>query len=687
MATKWLPSTPKSPPPIAPDRTFERGIDMSAWHVPSLSSRSRIVLGSLLFLSVVTTAGLGAAQSKSVLTYHNDSLRTGWNSDETILAPANVPSLHLVPPVSPNCATTVCLDEQVDAQPLLVPGLTIGGATYDVLYVATEANTIYALNAATGAVLLTRNFGAPVPQSALPGQCNNNSGVVGINSTPVIDLASSTMYVMVYTYDNNAPTYRLYAIDLSTLSDKASVTVSASARLSNGSTYTFDPSVSRQRSALLLASNGNIYAGFASFCDINANLSRGWLLGWRPGSLTPLPANHLDDQLAKSTNNFFLSSIWMSGYGVAADASSYLYFATGNSDYSGTSYSTTTNLSESIVKMSPDLTSVVSFFTPGSSFGVKYLDQTDNDTGSGGVMLLPDQPGFTAGLAVQAGKVGQMYLLNRSNLGGYRPNKNNVLGIYSIGGCWCGDSYFQGWDSTGRIVSSGGSNIIIWRVQASSTPKLVQESVSPTLTNGQDGGFLTSVSSNGTQNLIVWAVGRPVDSNPANVTLYAFDPLAAAQGSSSWLFSAVAGTWPNTTGNANIVPVVANGRVYVASYRQLAIFEPSSGSTAPQTAQAPLQALSDATQPVEPDATQLPPHGHEIFGKISSVDGNMITVVTRKGALINVDATQAVQTYQSVVLLNGEAVRMLGSYNAANVFEATVITHAKLSPKLWLPDR
>ena len=134
-------------------------------------------------------------------------------------------------------------------------------------------------------------------------------------------------------------------------------------------------------------------------------------------------------------------------------------------------------------------------------------------------------------------------------------------------------------------------------------------------------------------------------------------------------------------------PVVANGRVYVASYKELAIFAPGTGSTAPQTAQALSSAPSGTTQPLVPDSAQLPPDGHEIFGEIKSVDGNMITIATRKGAPIDVDATQAVQDHQSVVLLRGEAVRILGSYNAANIFEATTITRAKRSPKLWPPDR
>src|SRR5262249_12638395 len=155
------------------------------------------------------------------------------------------------------------------------------------------------------------------PQSALPGHCNNNSSVVGINSTPVIDLPSNTLYAMIYTYENNTQVYRLHAVDLGTLQDKVTpAVVQATATLADGSHWSFQPGYSRQRNALLEA-NGNIYAGFGSFCDNYANISRGWLLGWQMGSLTPLAANHLDNMLtpAQSPNHFFLSSIWASGYG------------------------------------------------------------------------------------------------------------------------------------------------------------------------------------------------------------------------------------------------------------------------------------------------------------------------------------------------------------------------------------
>ena len=115
------------------------------------------------------------------------------------------------------------------------------------------------------------------------------------------------MYVMVYSYENNTPIYRLHAVDLTTLNDKVTpAVVSASARLSTGGgVYNFNPSVSRQRSGLLIAANGNIYAAFASFCDVNANLSRGWLLGWQAASLTPLRLIHLDNLPPNSNNDIF----------------------------------------------------------------------------------------------------------------------------------------------------------------------------------------------------------------------------------------------------------------------------------------------------------------------------------------------------------------------------------------------
>lgn len=88
----------------------------------------------------------------------------------------------------------------------------------------------------------------------------------------------------------------------------------------------------------MLQANGNVYAAFTSFCDFAANYSRGWVLGWRTGTLTPLPANEIIDRQAEAqtltTNyqNYYLSSMWMSGSAIASDGSGDLFFMTGNSN-------------------------------------------------------------------------------------------------------------------------------------------------------------------------------------------------------------------------------------------------------------------------------------------------------------------------------------------------------------------
>ncbi len=496
----------------------------------------------------------------AVTTYHYDNLRTGWNRHEEHLKPHRVQSADF------KMLHAVTLDDQVDVQPLVVPHvkITAGSSTgeHEVVYVATESNTVYAIDAKTGNVLLSPNFGPPVPT---PLGCGNNGPNVGVDGTPVIDHESKTMYVIVYTLEAGNPAYRLHELDLGNLTDKIPpVLVTASHQLANHTTFNFDARYQRQRPGLLLA-NGNVYAGFGSFCDFAANLSRGWLLGWKAGSLSPLPANQLNDTQTSPPHSFFLSSIWMSGYGLAADPSGNIYFVTGNSETN--SYDGTTNIQESVVKLSSDLSTVLSLFTPSDQAG---LDSADNDYGSGGALLLPELAGATPRLTAAAGKDGRLFILNRDNLGGYTPGgPDKFVGKVDIGACWCGPSYFS--HDGPRIVSSGGSNVSLWKVQTTPSFSITQEASSPALSTGQDGGFFTAVSSDGDDDIIIWAVSRPTNNSPADISLYAF--AGKPSGSSlTQLFSGVAGTWPNTGGNSNIVPVVANGRVFVASNKQLSIF-------------------------------------------------------------------------------------------------------------------
>jgi hypothetical protein len=372
---------------------------------------------------------------------------------------------------------------------------------------------------------------------------------------------------MAYTQDVSAPAYRLHALNLGSLIDKVTPRiVTGSHTLSNGTKFVFNATYQRQRPGLLLA-NGNVYAGFGSFCDYSANVSRGWLLGWNASSLDPLSANQVLDTQATSPNTFFLSSIWMSGYGLAADHSGNVVFVTGNSEPS--TYDGVTNIQESVVKVSSDLTTVVDLFTPWNQ---PTLDEHDWDFGSGGVLVLPDQPGSTPHLAVAAGKTGTMFLMNEDDLGGYSTTKNNVLGSYKIGGCWCGESYFvDPTDGAARVVSSGAESVEVWKLQTSPSPTLSKVSTSPPVGTGEEGGFFTSVSSNGEKNPIIWAVSRPASASSNGIALYAFNPESGGS-TMSQIFQGAAGTWPNVGGKSNLVPVVANGKVYVANYKQLLIF-------------------------------------------------------------------------------------------------------------------
>jgi hypothetical protein len=522
--------------------------------------RNRLVYCISAVIAQILASSLLVAAQVSVTTYHNDSYRTGWNSQETVLTPTAVHSASF------GVLHTITLDDQADAEPLVVPNVNITAGSHQgihtVVYEATQSNSIYAIDTTSGTVLLNPNFGPPVVH---PLNCGKNTPDVGINSTPVIDLSSNTLYAVSYTQQSTGPAYFVHALDLGSLTDKvAPQLVTGSHTLTNGTTFTFNATYQRQRPALLLA-NGNVYAAFGSFCDLAGNLSRGWVLGWQTGTLAPLAGNQLLDTQASDTDDVFLSSVWMSGYGPAADDSGNVLFVTGNSDKSGNTYDGVTDIEESVIQVSSDLTTVLDLFTPDD---VGDLDEHDLDFGSGGVMVLPDQPGSIPHLAVAAGKVGSMFFMNEDDLGGYSTTGNNVLGTYTIGDCWCGPAYFvDPKDGVARVVSSGGSTVRVWKVLTSPTPSLTQVTSAPLKSAGS--GFFTSVSSNGSSNAIIWALSRPSPTQ-STVSLYAFDPDVGGT-TMKQLFEGTAGTWPTDGSNTNLVPAVANGKVFVASYKELVI--------------------------------------------------------------------------------------------------------------------
>ncbi len=368
----------------------------------------------------------------NVITHHYDNLRTGWNQNEWVLNTSDVN------PQSFGLLYTVPVDDQVDAQPLVVGLPESDGRTQlirDVAYVVTENNTVYAIDAETGVVLNSRHLGTPVPQAALPGRCGNNGPNVGITSTPVIDLDKRRIYLVAYTMENGQPVYRLHALDLRTLQDTvgSGVVVTAAQTLTDGTVYLFNAAVTRQRPALLEA-NGNIYAAFGSFCDLMTNITRGWVLGWDSRGLDPLPANQLNDRLSTSPSGMFLSSIWMSGAGIAADGNGHLFFVTANSD--AATYVPPENIQESVVEMSGDLRRILGLYTPGNQ---QTLDQDDWDFGSGGVLIVPPQKSLPLPhLAVAAGKAGYLTLMNRDAFAGL-SNPGKVVQSFIVGACFCAE--------------------------------------------------------------------------------------------------------------------------------------------------------------------------------------------------------------------------------------------------------
>jgi hypothetical protein len=415
----------------------------------------------VLAAMVAAHAQTGAA----IVTEHYDYMRTSWNSAETVLTPQLLSASNN----RFGLLVTVALDQTVDAQPLVVPNQNVAcGAyathaclpgAYEVVYVATENNTVYAINGANGAILMRRNFG--------PADI-----VWGIRATPYADLVSGHLYFFAAIRFESSNIISLHSINLEDLTDatpKFGVNRSkVSSTFANGTEATFTPSDEKERTALLLV-NGTIYAGFASKDENRIRLvgpGRGWLVAFDPVTLAVSGTSFLTNKLSSSLDNDFLSSIWMSGSGIAADGdgtgaqAGYLYFATGNSDPCGCSYDKVNNIGNRVVKISPDLSTVVDIFTPSNE---SIMDKYDVDLGSGGVMKIPPQGANFPSLLVAGGKDGRLFLLNTDNLGGYTPGgTNNVLGVVTQGGCWCAPSYFMGPEGIGRVVSSGGNTVITW---------------------------------------------------------------------------------------------------------------------------------------------------------------------------------------------------------------------------------
>jgi hypothetical protein len=309
---------------------------------------------------------------------------------------------------------------------------------------------------------------------------------------------------------------------------------------------------------------------------------------------------------------------------------------------------------------------VLSWFTPvGPVYGQAHDDESDGDFGSGGVMLVPEDGASGMHLAVTAGKTSPVIVLDRDAMGG----RGKFLASAPSGGCWCGPSFFIGSDGIGRVVLSTGASVQVYQIQTTPSVALINP-VKAALVTGQDGGFFTSVSS---RNLVagtavVWAVTRPVSPNPGTIQLVAISPATGAT-----LLRTPAGTWPNNGANANLVPTVANGHVYVASYKNLSIFGLGTGGRA-----------IAFQPPAAPEPAAL--LGHEVSGIIETISSGRMTLRLRDNRVVDVDDARAAAEGLTFPLSPGAAATVMGGYRG-NTLVARAIQHAKPFALNWPADR
>ena len=355
------------------------------------SARACRRLGLVAALILATAFATAAQIQTNVLTQHNDIGRTGQNTNETILNTSNVNVAHFAKLFSLPVAG------QVYAQPLYVQNVTINGTSHNVLIVATETDHVYAFDADTkGAALWTASMvdqahgaksGEHSLQSSTTIGCTDLQPQIGISSTPVIDSTAKTIYVEAKSQLGSTYIHRLHALDLTTGDEKApgpveiTASVSGTGDGSENGTVTFDPLHQHNRPGLLLL-NGEVYVAFASHCDYGPY--HGWLFAYNT-------SNFARSSFLMTTPNGGLGGFWMAGSGVAADGNGNIYIASGNGTFD-TTHVPATELGDTVMKLGTTNgnISLLDYFTPSDQ---NCLEQQDTDLGSGGVLVLPTQPG------------------------------------------------------------------------------------------------------------------------------------------------------------------------------------------------------------------------------------------------------------------------------------------------------
>lgn len=513
----------------------------------------------------VNGGGGGGTGSANVLTWHVDNNRSGLNPHETSLTPDTVNSQSF------GKLFSYLVDGYVYGEPLLDSNVTINGSTHNVLYAATENDSVYAFDAdnyGSGAPLwhtsLLQSGEAPITVGAI-------QPVLGVTSTPVIDPSTNTIYVVSAQTSGSNASFRLNALDITTGAQKFGGPVTLQASVPGSSSSGSNGMVSLnttcvQRAALLLA-NGNVYIGFGG-------CTTGWLLAYNAQSLQQVGVFNASPNLNGVGAYASAGGIWMGSGGPVADSAGNIYVVTGNGPWDGN-----TAWSDSILKFSPTL-QLEDYFTP-ADYG--YMGCNDSDLAAGGLLLIPGTSEVLAG-----GKTGKMYLVNTANMGHEQANdagatqtlwfESDLSAPYSTS---CTDMYgtysadVNSYEIFGTAAYYNGSAYLGITPTTSSTPAGIRQfSYTGILTPGayttpnneqHTLGTTPFISSNGNSSGIVWMIdeGVPLQAGtPTAATLRAYD----------------ADAFPNPLYNSSqnsadtpgygikfTSPIVANGKVYIST--------------------------------------------------------------------------------------------------------------------------
>lgn len=502
------------------------------------------------------TATIGATDLAGVFTYHNDSGRTGQNLQEYALTTATVNSSTF------GMLFSCPVDGYIYAAPLYIANFNIGGQTRNIVFVATEHDSVYAFDADSSSCvqLWTKSFlsnGVTTVPPADTGETSDLIPEIGITSTPVIDSSTNTIYVVSKTKEtvglgcsSGSPCYfhRLHALDMTTGAEKFNGPVVLSAP-------NFVPLFHLQRPALLLNS-GTVYIGFGSHGD--KNTWQGWLMAYNATTLAQKWVWHSTDPTSGNNEG----AVWGSGNGPALDASGNIYVETGNGFFDGIN-----NFSDSVVKLSP-AGAMLDFFTP---FDQGVMQQNDIDLGSSGPIILPDAVGSAANphVMIITGKVGVVYLLDQTNMGGYNTASNQDVGEVSVGfnttdllGGFYGQPAY--WNGNIYTIIVGDS----LRQYSISNGAILTTSSSNSSNTFPFRGAAPVVSSTGASNGIVWVADITAYPNGA-VILDAYD---ATNVSSRLYSSPSSGAGAAVLATKFTVPIVANGKVYVGGQGAFTVF-------------------------------------------------------------------------------------------------------------------